>query len=95
MKTLMVVCGSGVATSTVVSGKIKNWLADEGFDGQVKMLQSKISDEVNHIDDYDAVVSTTLVPDNVKDKIINGVPLLTGMNTQAVYDQIATKLELK
>ncbi|AIF42771.1 PTS galactitol transporter subunit IIB [Virgibacillus sp. SK37] len=29
-------------------------------------------------DDYDFVVSTTIVPEKVKERVNNGVPLLTG-----------------
>nr|SFZ88763.1 PTS system, galactitol-specific IIB component [Loigolactobacillus rennini] len=92
MKKLMIMCGSGVATSTVVTGKVKSWLADEGLADQVKLYQSKVAEEVNHIDDYDVIVSTTLVPANIKDKVINGVPLLTGVGAEAVFSEIKKEL---
>lgn len=94
-KTLMVVCGSGVATSTVVTGKIKEYLESEGLLSSVKLLQSKISDEVSAIEnnDYDIVVSTTLVPTDIKDKVISGLPLLTGMGKEKVFEQIKAKIE--
>lgn len=94
-KTLMVVCGSGVATSTVVTGKIKEYLESEGLLSSVKLLQSKISDEVSAIEnnDYDIVVSTTLVPSDIKDKVISGLPLLTGMGKEKVFEQIKAKIE--
>ena len=37
MKTLMVVCGSGIATSTVVEGKIRDFLDSKGVLDKVKM----------------------------------------------------------
>ncbi len=89
----MVMCGSGVATSTVVMGKMKSWLSEEGLDSKVKLYQSKVAEEVNHIDDYDIVVSTTLVPDSIKDKVINGVPLLTGMGADKVFEEIKKEIE--
>ncbi|WP_439818460.1 PTS sugar transporter subunit IIB [Weissella paramesenteroides] len=93
-KSLMVVCGTGIATSTVATGKIKDYLDSVGKTGQVKFLQSKIADEVSAIenDDYDIVVSTTMVPSAIKDKVINGVALLTGVGTQKVFDEIEAKL---
>ena len=36
----------------------------------------------------DIVVSTTLVPDSIKDKVINGVPLLTGVGADAVFAKV-------
>ncbi len=88
MKKMMVMCGSGVATSTVVMGKIKSWLEDEGLKEKVTLYQSKVAEEVNHIDDYDIVVSTTLVPDSIKDKVINGVPLLMGVGADAEFAKV-------
>lgn len=92
MKKMLVMCGSGVATSTVVMGKIKSWLEDEQLTSQVTLYQSKVAEEINHIDDYDIVVSTTLVPDNIKDKVINGVPLLTGMGIEDVFNRIKEEI---
>ncbi|CAM3080513.1 PTS sugar transporter subunit IIB [Leuconostoc rapi] len=93
-KSLMVVCGTGIATSTIATGKIKSYLEKEGLLDNVKFLQSKISDEVGAIrnDDYDIVVSTTIVPNDIKDKVINGVPLLTGVGVQSVFDRIKSAL---
>ena len=50
--------------------------------------------ELNKIDDYDAVISTTIVPDSIKDKVIQGLPLLNGMGVDQVYDQLKTRLGL-
>ncbi|HIX35709.1 MAG TPA: PTS sugar transporter subunit IIB [Candidatus Limosilactobacillus merdigallinarum] len=94
MKTLMVVCGSGIATSTVVEGKIRDFLDSKGVLDQVKMYKGNIAEQINHIDDYDAFVSTTVVPDDVKDKVISGLPILTGVGADKAYDQILAKLGL-
>ncbi|MFS0673969.1 PTS sugar transporter subunit IIB [Ornithinibacillus sp. 179-J 7C1 HS] len=92
MKKLLIMCGTGIATSTVVTGKVKDWLKENGFEDKVQLYQSKISDEINRIDDYDVVISTTLTPDNVKDKVIDGVPLLTGFGIEDMYEQVKQKL---
>ena len=84
MKKLLVICGAGHATSTIAVSKINKWLEAENYTDQVKIYQSKIADELNKMDDYDAVVSTTIVPDSVKDKVINGVGLLTGIGADKI-----------
>ena len=94
MKTLMVVCGSGIATSTVVEGKIRDFLDSKGGLDKVKMLKGNIAEQINHIDEYDAFVSTTVVPDDVKDKVISGLPILTGMGADKAYEEILDKLGL-
>lgn len=94
MKKLLVVCGAGHATSTIAVAKVSQWLEKEGYANQVKIYQSKIADELNRIDDYDAVISTTIVPDSIKDKVINGLGLLTGMGVDALYADLKARLEL-
>ncbi|GHP14141.1 PTS galactitol transporter subunit IIB [Lentilactobacillus fungorum] len=92
MKTIMIVCGSGVATSTVAEGKIRDFLASKGFLDQVNTFKGTVAQYINNIDDYDAFVSTVVVPDDVRDQVINAVPLLTGIGADSVYEQIIDKL---
>lgn len=94
MKKLLIVCGAGHATSTIAVAKVSAWLEKEGYSDKVKIYQSRIADELNKIDDYDAVISTTIVPDSIKDKVIQGLPLLNGMGVDQVYDQLKTRLGL-
>ena len=93
MKKILIMCGSGIATSTVVAGKVKQWLADNNYSDKVQVFQSKVSEEVNRIDEYDIVISTTVVPDSIKDKVIMGLPLLTGMGIDALWSELKAALE--
>ena len=93
MKKLLIMCGSGIATSTVATGKVKQWLKENNLEDEVKIYQSKIAEEVNHVDDYDAVITTTTVPDSIKDKVIFGLPLLTNMGLDQMWDQLKKELE--
>ena len=95
MKKLLVICGAGHATSTIAVSKINKWLAAENYTDQVKIYQSKIAEELNKMDEYDAVVSTTIVPDSVKDKVINGLGLLTGVGADKILEAVEARLDLK
>lgn len=92
MKKLLIMCGTGIATSTVVTGKVQEWLKTKDLQDHVKIYQSKVADEMNKIDDYDVVVSTTVVPDSIKAKVVSGIPLLTGMGVEAMYEEIEKRL---
>ncbi len=94
MKKLLVICGAGHATSTIAVAKLTKWLEEEGYINKVKIYQSKISDELNKIDEYDAVVSTTIVPDGIKAKVTNGLGLLTGIGIEEIYSDVKERLEL-
>lgn len=93
MKKLLIMCGSGIATSTVVTEKVKEWLKANDLENHVRLFQSKVAEEVNRIDEYDAVISTTVVPDKIKDKVIPGLPLLTGMGLDDLWRELKEKLE--
>ena len=93
MKTLLIVCGAGHATSTIAVAKVQEWLNQNKYT-DVKIYQSKLADELNKIDDYDAVILTTIVADSIKDKVINGLPLLTGVGVDQLYADLKERLGL-
>ena len=95
MKTMLIMCGAGHATSTVVRSKVDRWLDSEGLKDQVTLRQSAVGREVENIarGAYDIVVSTTQVPDEIKDKVINGISLLTGIGEDKVFDQIRAAIK--
>ncbi|MDU4787353.1 MAG: PTS sugar transporter subunit IIB [Clostridium sp.] len=93
MKKLLIVCGAGHATSTIAVSKVDEWLNNNSYN-DVKIFQSKLADELNKIDDYDAVISTTIVPDHIKSKVINGLPLLTGLGIDQLYADLKERLGL-
>ena len=93
MKTLLIVCGAGHVTSTIAVAKVQEWLNQNNYT-DVKIYQSKLADELNKIDDYDAVISTTIVADSIKDKVINGLPLLTGVGVDQLYADLKERLGL-
>ena len=64
------------------------------YNTEVKIYQSKLADELNKIDDYDAVISTTIVSESIKDKVINGLPLLTGLGVEQLYKDLKERLGL-
>ena len=81
------------ATSTIAVAKVQEWLNSNGYT-EVKIYQSKLADELNKIDDYDAVISTTIVSESIKDKVINGLPLLTGLGVEQLYKDLKERLGL-
>lgn len=94
MKNLLIMCGAGHATSTIAVSKVTKWLSDEKLTDQVKIYQSKIADELNKIDSYDVVVSTTIVPESIKAKVINGLPLLTGDGLNEFFVELKKRLAI-
>lgn len=90
MKKLLVICGTGVATSTVVAVKINEFLLEQGI--SVAITQGKVMDIVRGIEGYDLIVSTTPIPKTVTIPVIPGISFLTGIGVENTLKEIADAL---
>lgn len=88
MKTyrILVACGSGIATSTVIANRVKDLCTDHGY--SVKVEQRKITEVEGLAPDYDLIVSSTRVPDTVKTPSVFAINYLTGMNADATDQEV-------
>ena len=88
---ILVVCGTGIATSTMVAGKLRDFLDSRGID--VELKQCLASEAVYEASDAVLIVATTQVPSSIKIPVINGVPLLTGIGVDRVFQDVIAKLQ--
>ncbi len=89
-KHILVVCGTGVATSTVVAQKVRDHCASEGISASV--TQGKVMDILSGTNGIDLVVATTQVPDSVSVPVVPGLPFLTGIGVDATLAAITEHL---
>ena len=82
---VLVACGSGIATSTVIATRVRELLEDNGY--SCKVEQRKITEVEGLAPDYDIIVSSTRVPDTVKTPAF-AINYLTGMNKEATDAEI-------
>ncbi|MCF1684741.1 PTS galactitol transporter subunit IIB [Tetragenococcus halophilus] len=87
---ILVVCGNGAVTSTVVLNKIKDGLQKEGI--QTKITQKRVAEGAQALESnkFDLAVSTA-GQNFAKDSetpVLNGVPFLTGVGQDSVISQI-------
>jgi PTS system galactitol-specific IIB component len=76
-KRVLVICGTGVATSTVVATRVREHCESEGID--VTVTQGKVMD----------LLSGAQVPDSVRVPVVAGLPFLTGVGVdQALADVV-------
>lgn len=90
MKRILIICGTGVATSTVVASKVRDHLAAAGIAATVD--QGKVMDLLRGDVNADLIVATTEVPASVRVPVVAGLPLLTGFGEQGVFDAIDAHL---
>lgn len=90
-KHILVICATGVATSTVVVHKIKEFCKEKGID--VTISQAKVADILRGQVKADFIVATTEIPSSVTIPVVAGLPFLTGVGLDDTYAEIAKHLE--
>lgn len=91
-KTVLVACGTAIATSTVVARAIEENLQDRGYD--VVTRQCKASEIKSMLSGIDLVVTTTEVPTDLGVPVIRTLAFLTGIGKEAVLNDIIKALNL-
>ncbi|GAA1727720.1 PTS sugar transporter subunit IIB [Brachybacterium phenoliresistens] len=90
MKKVLIICGTGVATSTVVAAKVRDHLAAQGIEADVS--QGKVMDLMGPAPEVDLIVATTEVPATVGVPVVRALPLLTGIGEDAALAEIVSAL---
>ena len=91
MKKILVACGNGIATSTVVASKIREFLNDQGV--KFELNQCKLLEVESKASDYDLLVTTgKCTGGSVDIPVIGAMALLTGIGEAKVLDEILKKL---
>lgn len=90
MKRVLIICGTGIATSTVVASKVRDHLQEVGI--QASVDQGKVMDLLRGDIEADLIVATTDVPDTVTVPVVRAIALLTGFGEDEVYRQIDSHL---
>jgi len=91
---IMVVCGTSVATSTVVRKKLKEELPERGVElGTVTKAKATEAPGKAKNGDYDLIVATTsLNEDRFDIPVITTQAFMTGMGEDEALDEIAAAL---
>ncbi|WP_101842909.1 PTS sugar transporter subunit IIB [Halobacillus sp. Marseille-P3879] len=90
-KQVLVACGAGIATSTVVNGAIED-MAKEN-DLKVDLVQIKISEVGGYEETADLLVTTAMTKKEYNFPVINARSFLTGIGTEETKKQILEELK--
>ncbi|TXT19359.1 MAG: PTS system galactitol-specific IIB component [Erysipelotrichaceae bacterium] len=91
MKTIIVACGAGVATSSILTQKISNLLEKNRID--YKIIQCSLNEISTYVDNADLVVSSMKIYKELKIPKILGIAFLTGIDEEEISKQILEVLE--
>jgi PTS system galactitol-specific IIB component len=93
MKTIIVACGGGVATSQTVALKLGNLLNERGYGNKVNIEAININSLSTYIKIADIYVSISQVRDGGYDiPVFSGIPFLTGLGANEELEKIIEAL---
>lgn len=87
---VLVACGAGIATSTVVLKKIEDLFARNNIDAQI--TQIKIAEAASLQDSNDILITTTMLPTEYRIPAIKVMAFLTGINQAKVEQEILDEI---
>ncbi|WP_298836123.1 PTS sugar transporter subunit IIB [Clostridium sp.] len=88
MKRILVACGNGIATSTVVAIKIREACESESI--KVYVDQCKLMELDSRANDFDFVVTTGKIQnsDKINVPIVGAMSMLTGIGEEETIEKI-------
>lgn len=90
-KHILVACGNGIATSTVVATKIKEYLKKNGIDADT--TQTRLTEVSSKVANYDLLVTTgQFSGDTHGTPYVLGLSLLTGIGAEKTLADIKAAL---
>lgn len=92
MKKILVICGAGIATSTLVKSKIQKFLQEHHLPAEIKT--STIASANAHINWADFVITTTKFVPERDIPVLRVLSILTGGDTGAFYEELLALMQM-
>lgn len=90
-KQILIACGAGIATSTIVNEEIEKMCKENGINAS--LVQIKITEVGSYVDTADLLISTTIVQKEYPFPVVNARAFLTGIGLEEVKANILEELK--
>jgi galactitol PTS system EIIB component len=90
MKTVIIACGAGVATSTIITSNVEKLLKEHKI--EYRIIQCSLREVKSFEDQGDLIVSSMPLQGNYKIPTVLGLPFITGMGMDEVKNRILSYL---
>jgi len=87
---IIISCGSGIATSTHVANAVKEYMAEHKV--KVSISTCSVNDLPNRVAGFDLVLTTAKFEFDPGVPVFNGIPLLTGVGDDALLEALKAKV---
>ena len=85
-KRILVVCGTGIATSTHVAHRVREICQQQGIDADI--IQARVQEVPAYARGVDLIIATTQVAYPVEVPVESGIPFLTGTGEDRLAERI-------
>ena len=86
MKKIVIACGAGLATSSMVKDKVESILKDNGI--PFTTIQCTLSEVGNYDGSVDLIITTMKVRKKYRSPVLSGSAYLSGVNEDVVTEQM-------
>ncbi|MEA5026093.1 PTS system galactitol-specific EIIB component [bioreactor metagenome] len=90
MKTIIVACGSGIATSTILNAKLEELLKRHGIDH--RLIQCSLNELDSYLSEADLIVSSMQIMRELPVPKLLGIAYLTGIGEEELNRKIIESL---
>jgi galactitol PTS system EIIB component len=94
-KKILIACGTGIATSTVVATKIADIFKQKGLADKVSFSICKVLELESKASDFDLIITTVKTELKLPIKVVMGVPFLINRGTEPIIQEIIDYLGLE
>jgi PTS system galactitol-specific IIB component len=90
MKTIIVACGAGVATSTIITSSIEKLLQEKNI--KYRIIQCSLREVKSYEDQGNLIVSSMPLQGNYNIPVVLGLSFITGMGIDETKNKILSYL---
>jgi galactitol PTS system EIIB component len=90
MKTIIVACGAGVATSTLICDRVQKLLTSQNI--QANIIQCTLGDISRYVDQANVIVTSMKVDRSYSIPIVLGISFITGLGVEQTEKEILESL---
>lgn len=86
MKKIVIACGAGLATSSMVKDRIETILKENGI--RFNTIQCTLTEVDNYDGEVDLIITTMKVRKKYSSPVVSGSAYLSGVNEELITEQI-------
>jgi PTS system galactitol-specific IIB component len=90
LKTIIIACGAGVATSTIIVDRVDKILQEHNI--KAKIIQCMLGDIDGHVSNADVIVTSMKLEKKYNIPVVTGISFITGIGREETEKELLNYL---